>query len=83
MLAVAAFFAIYINVVQVYDIMAEKIHFVEYGILAYLLYYALKLKIKGIKIYPVVLVLVFLIEAERFLDTISQSVHQSHWTTRQ
>ena len=55
------FFVIYIMIVQTYDILVEKIHFIEYGILAYLLYRALKPKLHGSLIYPASFIILTLI----------------------
>jgi len=55
------FFLAYGYIVQTYDILVEKIHFVEYGILALLLYWALRSHVKSFLIYPLSLVIIFFI----------------------
>ncbi len=60
-ISLAVFFPLYISIIQTYDVLAEKIHFIEYGVLAFLLYRALKKNIPSMLIYPVSLVIVFLI----------------------
>lgn len=45
------FFIIYMTIIQRYKIMVEKIHFIEYGILAFLIFSALKEYSKNTTIY--------------------------------
>lgn len=43
--------AIYVYIIQSYEIIAEKIHFIEYGILAFLLYNTLKTRLRPLLVY--------------------------------
>ncbi len=58
---VVIFFITYGFVVETYDILVEKIHFVEYGILAFLLYIAIKTHIRSFLIYPLSFIIIFFI----------------------
>lgn len=57
----AAFFAGYFQIVRIYDNTAEKIHFVQYGILAFFVYHCLRLKIKNNLIYPASIAIVSIV----------------------
>lgn len=57
-LVLALFIAIYVMIIKQYSILAEKIHFIEYGLLAFLVYYSLRLIRKGVAVYPLSLVIV-------------------------
>jgi hypothetical protein len=52
------FIAIYLLIIKQYSIMVEKIHFIEYGLLAFLVYHSLREAIPGLAIYPVSLIIV-------------------------
>lgn len=61
LIVIAVFFILYFSIVESYDVLAEKIHFVEYGILAFLILYAVKTHIKTFLAYPVSFAAVFFI----------------------
>ncbi len=52
------FIAIYLLIVKQYSIMVERIHFIEYGLLAFLVYHSLKTTVSGFAVYPVSLLIV-------------------------
>ncbi len=58
---VAIFFSIYGFVVETFDVLVEKIHFVEYGILAFMLYMAMKTHIRSDLIYLLSLIIIIVI----------------------
>lgn len=55
---ILSFFLIYLSIVNSYDVIVEKIHFVEYGLLAYLVFNALKKNIHINLLYPLSFILV-------------------------
>ena len=57
-IVLTVFIAIYVMIIKQYSILAEKIHFIEYGFLAFLVYYSLKMAIRGAAVYPLSLLIV-------------------------
>ena len=55
------FLIIYLLIIKQYSILVEKIHFIEYGFLAFLVYYTLSLKTRGAAVYPLSLFIVTII----------------------
>jgi hypothetical protein len=55
---VAVFIAIYLLIIKQYSIMVEKIHFIEYGLLAFIVYLSLKTAIPGLALYPISFIIV-------------------------
>ena len=58
---ILSFFLVYLSIINSYDVIVEKIHFVEYGLLAYLVFDALKKMLPRNFLYPVTLIAVTLI----------------------
>ncbi|MCU0822812.1 MAG: VanZ family protein, partial [Spirochaetes bacterium] len=58
---VSFFFTAYFSIVQVYKVPAEKIHFIEYGLLAFLLFRALKLNVPDKLNYPLSFLIIIMI----------------------
>ncbi|MDY6933632.1 MAG: VanZ family protein [Spirochaetota bacterium] len=60
-ITILLFFTIYVLIIQRYDIIVEKLHFVEYGILSYLIYNSLTEQLSSRLIYPVSFIILTII----------------------
>ena len=78
MVCLLIFFAVYLFIIQKYNVPSKKIHFIVYGVLASLLYYALELKIKNYSIFPLsFLILLFIGLGDEFIQYFTPDRHFS------